>query len=308
MFAKNKSVNTKLKIFFSLLIFWQLNCFSQIDTTTNMLKTEKQWKGKRGWEVSGNFGVFKGNNFHAGFYSGAPKNVNNLNYVLNNQYWMQEIKTLISDYGQRDSISNIYYPSSMSYQPALYIGFSGRFHFSDQIALNIHVNTAQLVTTDFISFKVFPPYTGMAESYVNAQIYGKETRTHIDLGLMYSFDKKNDFNMFVEMGAHLSSTRVKESAFMLYDNIYSIVDIYGGSQYVPGAQLNEYDNFQGGLGFGIFASSGLRYTINEQACIELVPNFYLSTVNLPEYNNRLKLNFSTQFRIVVSPLFKFGKI
>lgn len=304
---KKKSVKTKLLSFIIVLVFSTITGFSQKDSLIIDKKIDKHPKGKRGWEISGNFGVFKGNNFHAGFYSGNPKNINNLNYVLNNQYWMQEIKTLISDYGQRDSISRIYYPETMSYHPALYVGFSGRFHFSDQIAFNLHVNTAQLVTTNFLSFKVFPPYSGMTESFINAQIYGKETRTHIDVGLMYSFDKKNDFNMFVEMGAHLSSTRVKESAFMLYDNTYSLIDIYAGKPFVPNAPINEYDIYQGGLGFGIFASYGLRYTINEQACIELVPNFYLATVNLPEYNNRLKLNFSTQFRLVISPLFQFSK-
>lgn len=289
----------------SLLLFVVL--LQTISYSQQNISKQSTIINKRGWEVSGNFGVYQANGFHANYYSGDERNINNIDYVLDNQYWFQGIKDILYDNVRRDSIIGVYHPRKMSYQPALNIGFSGRFHFSNQLAFNVHVNTMQLFTNDIISFKVDPPLAGMVESFVNATLYGRETRTNIDFGLMYSFEPKDNFNFFVEMGTNINSTRVRESAFILFETTFNLIDIYGSVPYIPNAPMMEYPVFQGGIGFGLFASGGLRYTINSQACIEIAPNIYFNTINLQNYNRRLMPHFSTQFRIVVSPLFQFSK-
>lgn len=263
-------------------------------------------KSKIGWEVSGNFGVYQANKYHAKFYNGAPQNVNNLNFIFSNYYWYQDIKDQIIIHAQRDSFLISDYPADIKYDASMHVGFSARYNFSEEITMNISFNYSKLQVRDVIALEVIPPFSGAVESYVYCNLFGIEGRTNIDVGGLYTFSPEKDMTPFAEMGLNVNSTHVKKHMMQLYDREFNMVNIYGSSNYVPGAPLNEYDIRQGGIGFGTYISGGMRYALNDQFSMELAAIIYLKTVGLENYSKKFGLHGAALIRLVFSPFFNFS--
>ncbi len=260
---------------------------------------------KSGWEISGNFGVYKANKHHAQFYNGASQNVNNLDYVFSNYYWRQEIIDQLIIHAQRDSFQIYEIPADIKYDMSMYVGFSGRYHYSGALALNFSFNFAKLQTRDMFTLEVFPAYSGMIESFVYFGIYGIEARTNIDAGFLYTFSPEKPFTPFIEMGININSTNVKRNFIRIFDKEYNLINIYGSNSYIPNTPLSEFDVRQGGIGFGLYSSLGVRYSINEQFAIETAAVSYLKTVNLEGYNEQFGIHGGLLLRFVFSPSFSF---
>lgn len=264
--------------------------FGDVDTTI-----------KRGWEVCGNFGVFKASPNQASFYNGRDSNVNNVNYVFSNYYWRQDIENQLIQYVNRDSFAIASFPSKMQYDGAMYVGFSARFNYSRALSLNFHFNFARLNLKDVLSLQVFPALPGEVESYVQCGLFGQESRSNIDVGLMYAFEAEKDFSPIAEIGINLNSTVVKYSKLQVYDLTFNLVDVYG-TPYVPNSPMTEYPIKQGGLGFGLYSSAGIRYTMSHQFSMELVGFAYYSKVNLEGYTG-FGLHYGAMIRLIISPYF-----
>jgi hypothetical protein len=263
-------------------------------------------KSKIGWEISGNFGVYKANRYQAQFYNGSPENVNNLNYVLSNYYWRQDIVNQLIQYEQRDSFVVVDFPARIKYDAAMHVGFSARYNYSEELTLNISFNFSKLRIRDAITCEVFPPFSGMVQSYVYFNVFAEEARTNMDIGAMYTVSPEKKTTPFAEMGLHLNSTHVKSHIMKVYDKEFNMVNIYGSSGYIPGAPLNEYDIRQGGIGFGTYVSGGIRYAMSDQFSLELAGIIYLKTVGLEGYRKRLNLHEAVLVRMVMSPFFNFS--
>jgi hypothetical protein len=261
---------------------------------------------KIGWEVSGNFGVYQPNKHQAKFYNGAPENPNNLNYIFSNFYWNQEIKEQLIMNVQRDSFKVDQLPADIKYDATMYVGFSARYNFSEEIALNISFNYSKLQVRDQITLEIFPPLSGMVKSYVYCGIFGIEGRTNIDVGGLYTWSPEKPLTPFAEMGLNANSTHVKKHILQVYDREFNMVNIYLNSNYVPGAPVNEYNIRQGGVGFGTYVSGGMRYQMNPLFSMELAGIVYLKTVNLEGYNKKFGLHGGLLLRLVMSPFFEFS--
>ncbi len=261
---------------------------------------------KIGWEVSGNFGLYLPNKHHAQFYNGDRHNVNNLEYIFSNYYWRQEIVELMDYNASRDSFQIYEIPANIKYDAAMHVGFSARYNFSDELALNISVNYSKLQVRDVFTLQVFPPYSGMLESFVYCGIFATEGRTNIDIGGMYTISPHKQLTPFWEAGLHANSTHVKKHVIHIFEREFNMVNVYGSSSYIPNTPLNEYDIRQGGLGFGAYLSGGYRYAMSDQFSMELLATGYLKTVNLEGYSNKFALHSAFLFRMVLSPFFQFG--
>lgn len=298
-------------IFTTIIILFSFTSFADgSDTlnkkvfTYNLMPFEQ--KSKIGWEISGNFGVYNPNKYQAKFYNGTPGNVNSLDYILSNYYWNQEIINQLIQYEQRDSFLVSEYPPNIKYDASMYVGFSARYNYSDEIALNISFNFSKLQVKDIIACEVYPPFPGMVQSYVYFNIFGQEGRTNMDIGGMYTLHPEKNLTPFAEMGLNLNSTHVKKHILNVYDREFNMVNIYGSSGYIPNTPVNEYTVYQGGIGFGTYISGGWRYVVNNQLSMELAAIVYLKTVNLEGYSKRFGLHESVLFRIVMSPFYNFS--
>ncbi len=306
-------MNTLLRnfLFHIFLILLRFTAFANgKDTLDQTLFAQKQLsiakKNKIGWEISGNFGIYNASKYQAKFYNGEPGNANSLNYILKNDYWLLDIKNQLIQYELRDSFMVSEYPPKIRYDAAMHVGFSARYNYSDEITLNISFNHSKLQVKDVIACEVFPPFTGMVESYVYFNIFGQEARTNIDIGGMYTVHPEKNFTPFAEMGLNLNSTHVKKHILKVYDREFNMVNIYGSSGYIPNTPVNEYTVYQGGIGFGTYVSGGWRYVASDQLSIELAATIYLKTVHLEGYSKRFGLHEAVLFRIVMSPFYNFS--
>ena len=271
------------------------------DTTIYRVPNSKKTEGPSGWEFSGNFGVYWGNKYQAGFYNGQHSNVNNIDYVLNNKYWGDEIKNLLMTSVNRDSFMLSSLPSNMKYSSTMYVGFGARYNFNPKWAFNLEFDFAKLTAKDFFTLEVFPAIDNQSHSYIQYPIWGTETRTNIQVGAIRTFNQGKKIQPFFEVGAIFTNTLVKESKISIEDHEYNLVNIYSGN-YVPNTNLQEYQIRQGGLSFGGYANGGAKLVFNKFVSLELLASLYYNQINL-EYYSAFKFHAATMFRLVLSPAF-----
>jgi hypothetical protein len=116
-------------------------------------------------------------------------------------------------------------------------------------------------------------------------IRGIEERVSFDLGISKFYRVGEITHIFIEMGMHMNSTRVLENRIKIGSKEYSIVDVYLGGNYIPNGNTQEYQIYQGGIGFGIFLAGGLKFIVNDKISIDPGIQFYWKKVNLNGYND-----------------------
>ncbi|MEI6765426.1 MAG: hypothetical protein WCM76_07275 [Bacteroidota bacterium] len=256
-------------------------------------------KNNRGWNFGINLGAYFASKYSAGFYSGLPTNENKISLILNNHYYQEEIKRQLNG----DTSRLLELPANMKYSPAFNIGFFVKYNFIKNTGVFLNVNFAKLKTNDVFTMGIGPYLNGY--SFDNIQtfpIWGIENRTNIDIGFMQMFPTSDYVDFFVEGGLNINNVQVKENKIAIGDLSYSIVDVYGGQNYVPNATLQQYVVRQGGLGFGGFAGVGLRLNFSRTVSIDPGFDFYWTQTNLTGYE-AFRPNYSVYVRLCMRNLF-----
>lgn len=278
---------------------------SSPDSTAFSFPINKKSMGPKGWELVGNFGAYWGNKYQAAFYNGSKSNVNNINYVLSNYTWNNEIKNTLMSTINRDSFALSETPSKMKYSATMHVGFGGRYNFNPEWALNVEFNQAKLTAKDFFTLEVFPSFDNENHSYLQYPIWGIETRTNIQVGVLRTLNTTKKVRPIIELGAIFTNTHVKESKISIEDQPYNLVNIYSGN-YVPNSNVQEYEIRQGGLGFGGYMNGGVKIMFSNFVSAELFATLFYQQINLEGYN-AMKMNEALMFRFVLSPGFFVAK-
>jgi len=286
-------MNCRLLILFGLIVSMTFSGRAQYEPDTVFT---------RGWNLGINTGYYKASSVHAGYYDGRPQNENNIDYVLNNYYWRQDIEREIYEETGRDSFWLAEYPAQMKYNAAMMFGFVARYHYSADFSLNFQFNYAKLQLNDVFNLEVWPAIPGNVQSFVPCAITGEESRSNIDFSMMFSFatKSKTPWKPFYELGVNLNSVNVKSAQIHIFDLTYNIRDIYGGVPYVPNTPLSEYPIRQGGVGFGLYSSLGVRYIFSKDVWVELLGMINYSKVHLEGYEE-FGLHWAPVLRLVLSP-------
>ena len=139
----------------------------------------------------------------------------------------------------------------------------------------------------------------------------KEDRSMIDLSASYLFsDVHRMIKPFIEVGAQFNYVRVKKFDALLLDEhnnpalSLTLLDPYGGENYVPGVDMQTYDVIYGGPGFGGSFSAGLKIVVNKYVSID--PTFYgcFSQLHIKPYGERvMSFNYGAMVRVVVNDFF-----
>lgn len=297
----------KTKIGLTLIIFsflFPLMATNPDSTVSYSFSKEKPY-GPKGWEFVGNFGAYWGNKQQAAFYNGSKNNVNNLNYVFSNYTWINEIKNKLSETVNRDSFLLSATPSKMKYSTTMHVGFGTRYNFNEDWALNIEFNYAKLTAKDFFTIEVFPSFDNESHSYLQYPIFGSESRTNIQVGVVRTLNTTQKVRPFFEVGAVLTNTHVIESKISIENTPYNLVNIYSGN-YIPNTNAQEYDIRQGGIGFGGYFGTGLKIMFTNFISCEIYGTLYYQQINLENYAG-LNFHEAAMFRFVLSPGFFAAK-
>lgn len=237
-------------------------------------------KDGRGWVFGLNIGVYYPSKKTAAYYNGSAGNENNVNFVMSNYYWNQQIFHAL---GANDSISIAGLPQNMHYKLAVQPGLYAQYSFNPQMALIIEFNYMKLKANDVITFEVDPKTYATEPDLRLLPMRGIEERVYADIGLKRSFFKTDKLSWFVTGGVNVNSTKVKKCSFYVGDVEYSMINVYGNNSYVPNGNVQSYSVYQGGIGFGMFGGTGASVTFGNGIVLEPGITFHMLMVNLQNY-------------------------
>ncbi|MCX6231974.1 MAG: hypothetical protein NTZ33_10570 [Bacteroidetes bacterium] len=268
-----------------------------LDIENNSLNSESKKFGepdRRGLVFGFNMGMFKGNGFSALYYNGAPANENNINFIINNPYYHEEIRHKVNEH----NFSLYSWPTTMSYDITILAGFYARYNVTNTLGYFMQFNIARLNTTGQFALSIDSVNFTSEPSLRYYSIYGQEQRTYIDIGVQKQWYLGEISNIFAEGGINFTSVLVKKSAISIENTEYSLVNVYGSQQYIPNSGLQPYDVRQGGVGIGFFCGGGISVYFNNNVSVEPGFNLYYQSINLTDYEN-YRLNYSIFVRLVL---------
>lgn len=249
-----------------------------------------------GWRYGLNIGFYFGNKNSANFYSGRPGNENTINYIINNKYRYDELRQLINF---SDTFFILEYPSQMSYDPAVMVGFIAKYNFTNKMGFFFQFNYVKLKATDFFTAEV-DPMQFLTERDIRVYgIVGVEERVNIEMGLSRYLPIGPKMNVFLEGGLNINDSEVKSHEIQIEGQTYDIVNIYGSQNYVPNTSLQSYDVRQGGIGFGAFFTGGVQFSFNENISMDPGISLWWKKINLAGYDS-----YNAHWAFTVRFLFK----
>ena len=260
------------RILFFLILFLSLQ---------SSLHAQESKVDLSGFDLGLNFGLYVPPAYHAGFYNGSSENVNNIDFIFGNSFQYDQIRNSLNS---SDTFFISGMPTDMRYTAAFNIGIYFRKTFKNNLGISLQFNMAKLTASDFFQIQVDPNIILTEPDYRLFSIWGKEDRVNIDLQLIKFFPLKNQmFVPFVEAGLNINSTRVKEHKIQINELEYSLVNVYLNGSYIPGAQQTQYVVQQGGIGWGLTASGGLKMIFNQSISVDPGVQFFMQKINLEDY-------------------------
>jgi hypothetical protein len=263
----------------------------------------------RRWEFGLNFAAYFANKYSANYYNGTPGNINNVNYILKNKYWYNDIYKALNASDtvvvqQDKTMGTDGYPRDMHYSIVFSGGLFLRMNLDKKNALFLEANYARLTAADVLVLEVDPQNQYLRPPILYSQpIVGKEGRVMIDFGYQRSYRLKSKIFFFVQGAATMCYTQVIKSFFEVGGVEYSMINIYGDIGYVPGASSQTFNVYQNAFGFGGYLGIGAGIPLTQAFGLE--PGFFMHfyPTNLTGYkdfkpsfgiNLRLMINFNQQ--------------
>jgi hypothetical protein len=219
-------------------------------------------------------GAFFAGRHPANYYNGSNE-LNNISYVFNNRYWMQEIVDEFN--GWRPKGYEL--PEKMRYKVATAVGFRFSMNLSPHTSVFVQASQVNLVATDIFTL-LFENLVISEPIRVICNIWGKESRTMLDVG----FQSRNETSVqnlewFYELGFNITNTKVKENSIKIGEKTFTLMNI---GNYVPGQP--SYDPLrQSAWGIGALGTIGWRYRANSRTSFDFGATAYLQDINLEGY-------------------------
>ncbi|MEI8205075.1 MAG: hypothetical protein WCH34_18805, partial [Bacteroidota bacterium] len=268
------------------------------DDKKKKVKKEKQVRFN-GWRVGGEIGAYIPTGNSANYFNGSPGNENNIQYVLSNYTWYNEIKTNLVNQQVLNSNDTFFvadYPTNMKYKVAMNLGVFARYAFSDN-EIFFEGNYSKLTATDVFSVGVVPPTYLTFKQVFLYPVWGSLNLININIGYSRLFGKSwSALQYYIEAGVNINNTKIKESKITIESHDYNIINVYGNQTYIPGNSLQEVPPNEGGLGFGIFAGGGIKLNLSPVISIEPGVNMYWNKYNLLGYKE-FDLKFNAFIRL-----------
>lgn len=284
-------------IAFSIMFFTNLAGQAQEKTPVNGMPED--------WIIGLHTGFYFANDYTASYYNGSESNENSISFVLDNKYRENEILKHF------DATSYVYdesdLPQNMTYDPNINIGFLARNNINKQWGVFVSFNYVKLTAKGSFTLEFDPDEIATQADRRVFDIYGKEERTNIDIGVHRQFNHISpNLTYFGEIGVNINNTKVAKSAIDFGDGLnYSIVDRYGpNTNYVPNTNQQKDDFRLGGIGYGIFGNMGMKLLFSSKLSIDIGINTYVKTINLEQYES-FTLHYAPYARIMYNGFFDF---
>lgn len=296
-------VSDKIKIYFfiGLILCGLKDGLAQYNKTSTKERTpvkEEDSDTVSRFSYGLNLGFYFPDNHPAAFYNGSPANENKLDLILRNPYYRKDIEDTLGY--KLDSLNPYDLPSKMRYSAAYSVGFYVRYQLDKSLGLFASFNFVKLEAKDVFLLNLdLPPGWSLDPTYRQFPIWGKEKRVNIDLGISKYFQMAPKSIFFFEGGLNINNVRVIENKIAINNTTYSLVNVYGNQTYIPNGNMQQFQVIQGGVGFGVFATSGVRFIFSDYISMDPGATFYWKGVNLGKYDG-----FRPTFNLFVRFSFK----
>ncbi len=234
-----------------------------------------------------NIGVYFANDVTANYYNGSPNGPNSILRLYNNPITYAEIR---DQYNGNDwYLDGNSLPLDMRYDTPMLFGINLQYFWNEDLGAFLDFNTAQLVSGGFVAVQV-EDLTGpvMEQRIELEEIWGEESRVHVDLGLTYVLKNSSAFQPFISAGIDFLYTEVKTNKVKFGNRTYSILNQgFNGNVNMP----------QGGMGVGWMFAPGLKLRLNASFSADIGWNFYNTQVRVGDYAER-NMNSAAFLRLV----------
>lgn len=258
-------------------------------TSANAADEGKPPSRYTGLSVFANAGVIWADPNTANFYSGLPSNANTIDRVLHSQTYgigiwnnltnQGLIGSAVGDYTQLQVVEypNMYYRTSFQY------GLGFRYDYASGLGWLVRFDIARLQAIGAFNLST-DNSTGLLgyDQYVRCGMLGLEDRINIEFAITSTVSITDALEFELDLGGGIVNTKVRENVMEIAGVTYSILDIWNGQTPDAGVMGYEYIN-QGGIGYSVFASATLGYSITGIGSVRAGYTCYNAKVVLDGY-------------------------
>lgn len=243
----------------------------------------------RGLSIFANAGGYWADRVTANFYSGRPGNDNTIDRVLHSNTYGQQIwanlrnQRLITDaVGSYEQLQVVEYPD-MYYRTSYQIGVGIRYDYASRFGWLLRFDLAKLQAVGAFNLSASGGASVLGSNqYVRCQMLGQEDRINIDLALTKTVSLSHVLDLELNLGASLINTKVQDNMMEIGGAAYSILNIWDSRVPDEGVEGYQYIN-QGGIGYGVFVSALLGYTLPGIGALKVGYTCYQSKTVLKGY-------------------------
>lgn len=243
----------------------------------------------RGLSIFANAGGYWADRVTANFYSGRPGNDNTIDRVLHSNTYGQQIwanlrnQQLITDaVGSYEQLQVVEYPD-MYYRTSYQIGVGMRYDYSSGFGWLLRFDLAKLQAVGAFNLSASGGSALLGSNqYVRCQMLGQEDRINIDLALTKTVSLSEVLDLELNLGASLINTKVQDNMMEIGGSAYSILNIWDSRVPDEGVEGYQYIN-QGGIGYGVFVSVLLGYSLPGVGALKVGYTCYQSKTVLKGY-------------------------
>lgn len=243
-----------------------------------------------GLSVIVNAGGYWADKVTANFYSGLPDHKNNINRILHSNTYGQQIWNHLRDQqlitgavGGYEQLRVVEYPD-MYYRTSYQIGLGLHYTYASGFGWLLRFDIAKLTALGAFNLDATGGVGQLGrDQYVTCGIMGSEDRNNIDFALTKTVALSNTLDLELDLGASIISTQVRGNDIEIAGATYSILDKTDGRTPDYGVGEYEYIN-QGGIGYGVFASVLVGYSVPAMGSIKAGYTCYQSKTILQGYD------------------------
>lgn len=260
-----------------------------------------------GWFGGISLGMVKANNYTANYYSGSKEDYNSINYYLSGDYWQTRYDSIYRCIGHAFDTANIGTPSEMSYGISPNFGLYGGFMFDKKNRILLSVDYHRLKARDIVMLYYLPGTSPGNEVGTQCSIVGKEDRFNINLGYSREFTAGQFTTWYLMAGLNINNVVVQSNDLYVpieNTNKSAKFDIMR-SVYNPDGTV--YDEYKGGVGYGIFGALGFRLLFTESFSLDPELQFFFAKSGISQYYKEFpsvthydKFKFSFQLSIRIN--------
>lgn len=234
-----------------------------------------------------NAGAFWASNTTANFYSGRPSNENTILRVLKSDTYGEQIwQRLVnqgsispSDLGGWQQFDVAEYPE-MYYRISYQIGLGMRYDYASGFGWLLRFDLARLNAIGAFNLNTGNNTPG-ADQFIRCGMLGKEERINIDFAIAKTAKLNDMLDIELNLGTSLINTKVQDNLMEIGGATWSILDVWNG-QSPDYMGSYEYIN-QGGIGYGVFMSVLVGYSVPEVGAIKAGYTCYQAKTVLKGY-------------------------